>query len=314
MSVQLIIDCDPIVYRCGFASEQNDYHVVAEDAAGKLHEKFFQPTEQSTAGDQMKAWVADKTVLTKEKVVTPKPLEECLEIVATELLAVVKATREKFKLTRAPAKVVLLSGPDNFRYKVAKLKPYKGNRLEDAKPHHYQAIRNYLSQDWDAKVIHGREADDECSILAHQLWDKKDYDGFAIATIDKDLDQIPGHHYDYAKHVWYFVGDTYAKEFFWRQCLSGDATDNIGGVHKLGSKGAEKLVRGYCDNKLSDEDIWQEIVLQYEDSKKKAGCSYVSVPSHEVALETARLVYMQQHEGELWNPPGIPVGKLGELK
>ena len=60
-------------------------------------------------------------------------------------------------------------------------------------------------------------------------------DGWGIATLDKDLDGVPGWHY-----VWkgkregvFYVTETEADRFFYTQMLTGDATDNIPGLFKM---------------------------------------------------------------------------------
>ena len=65
-----------------------------------------------------------------------------------------------------------------------------------------------MTDTWGAEVIDGWEADDEVGIRARQL--AADGVEFCIATIDKDLDQIPGLHYDYRQHVFYDIDEEYA--------------------------------------------------------------------------------------------------------
>jgi hypothetical protein len=315
--MRLIIDADPIVYRAGFASEQTTYELVAESPDGALLDLRFAPTldekdVRTTAGDHMKAWIAahpEYVVLSKDRVAVPDPVSFALQAVKAELQAIYGHAETKFK-QRPDMVTVLLSGPGNYREKLATLKPYKGNRDPEHKPFHYQAIRDYLTGEWGARVVSGHEADDEVSILSWEHWRADEPHGFVIATIDKDLDQIPGWHYNYMKHVWYFQEELDARRFFWQQCLAGDPTDNIGGVWKVAATGAEKLLNGWYDDTVSEADIWERIVATYSKSLLVPGCPYADKDPAEVALENARLVYMQQNPGELWNPPGAPMGEL----
>lgn len=314
---RLLIDADPIVYRAGFASEKTGYQLVVENDKGALEELVFWPKlvddKSVSAGDQMKAYLAEHPgleVLHKERLVDPEPLSHCLHIVGQELRSIIAECGRKRPLHPDKGVTVVLSGPGNYREKLATLKPYKGNRDAAHKPYHYQAIRDYLTGEWGAKVIHGREADDEVSIRAWEAWRSGKKKRCVVATIDKDLDQVPGLHYDYRQHVFYEVSEELAEQTFWIQTLAGDATDNIGGCHKVGTGIATKLVTAWYNDNMTPAQMWEEVVNMYDDSRKLPGCTYQDKNPHDVALETARLVYMQRAEGELWNPPGVPFGTV----
>lgn len=113
-----------------------------------------------------------------------------------------------------------LTGTGNFRHDVAKIKPYKANRTA-AKPHYYDAARDRLIKLWGAYVVDGMEADDAVSIDARRI------ENAVVAHIDKDLNQIPGKHYNYKQKRRYTVSPDRANCWFWIQCLTGDVTDNI---------------------------------------------------------------------------------------
>jgi 5'-3' exonuclease len=105
--------------------------------------------------------------------------------------------------------------------------------------------------------------------------------------------------------VFYNVTEQEANKFFWQQVLSGDSTDNIPGCYKVGVKKATSMVATMeKDFDMMPAKCWEYIVGAYEESKTKSGCPYHDKPAEQVALETARLVYMQRRPRELWNPPG----------
>src|SRR5271166_1416028 len=167
--MHLIIDADPIVYRCGFAAERTDYHLVVESPTGYITELHFTPKPKKYAGDQLRDWLKahdDWTVLDKARDVHPESEEQALEDTRTQIQSIEKACREQYRLDSFDRITVILSGPGNYREKLATVFPYKGNRDPEHKPYWYQAIRNHLTQEWGAVVVHGREADDECSIIA----------------------------------------------------------------------------------------------------------------------------------------------------
>lgn len=305
--MHIILDADPIVYRGGFAAERAEYHIVYESPAGP-REVHFAPDDKKTAGDRMRAWYKkhpDVEILDKERVVYPEPVENALEATRTQINSIFKEVRDRYgdKGTNA---TIILSGPGNFREALATIAPYKGNRDPDHKPTHYQAIRDLLTGEYAAKVVHGREADDECSIIARGMLGK-----WIIATIDKDLDQIPGLHYNYMKQVFHDQPAEAALLFFYQQALSGDPTDGIPGCWKVGEIKAKALIEEHWNG--DEAALWEAIVDRYAASFLVSGCPYHFLGTPEaIALETARLVKLQEYPGQLWNPPGIPHGQLPE--
>ena len=84
------------------------------------------------------------------------------------------------------------SAQNNFRYSVYPL--YKANRIGKPKPKHYEALKEYLIREWDAKFSVDMEADDYLGIFQ----DEENYTT-VICSIDKDLQQIGGLHYNFVK-------------------------------------------------------------------------------------------------------------------
>jgi hypothetical protein len=308
----VIIDADPIVYRAGFAGESHERHVVwSQHGEDFIKDEIFVPGE-TTAYKQMKEWMAeidDLEILSDETVVIPEPLDHVLSTVKKMLQETLHAIAEHYGLDIFDLSYrVLLSGPGNFRIDLATVLPYKGNRKDSHKPHWYQQIRNYLTDQWDAEVIEGREADDECAILSYAHGANS-----VICTIDKDLDQVPGNHYDYVRKTHYQVGQEEGDLLFYKQILSGDSTDNIPGIYKVGAVRAANIVDSvYLEYELDHGRIWEAILEAYDHSITQYGekCPYFELASKEgveaVAIEMARLVKMQEYEGQLWTPPGQP--------
>jgi hypothetical protein len=327
--MHLILDADPLVYSCGFSAETASYHLVTENQeTGEIEEAYFAPYDGKTAGKRMQKYLQDNPqleVVEKERRVIPDTEENAIAATRTKLYSIEKEIREHYGIVRFDSITTILSGPGNFREALATRFPYKGNRDPSHKPYWYQSIRNYITGSWGGIVVTGREADDECSILARK--DLANGTDYIIATIDKDLDQIPGKHFNYLKRVFYALSETESKQFLWEQCLSGDATDGIPGCYKCGPTGARDLVRGVVDlfqsdsnraedrtpttdSRGSSEAIWSAIVSAYEASTTRAGCPYSRSDAEDIAIETARLVFLQHYEGQLWNPPPQPHGWL----
>ena len=127
-----------------------------------------------------------------------------------------------------------ITGKGNFRYDIAVTEPYKGNRKDAKRPVHYEAIRHHL-QRLGAELVEGQEADDAVAIEAST-------NGGWIVSIDKDLDQVPGWHYNFVKKEEYYITEEEGLRNLFTQVLTGDRIDNIIGLKGIGPKKAAKLL------------------------------------------------------------------------
>jgi hypothetical protein len=202
---------------------------------------------------------------------------------------------EKFKCdVRAE---VLIDGDGNFRSKLATIKPYKGNRSIHAKPLKYNDIRQYLLDHQGAEVCHDQETDDEIAIRHTPGRGKKDLKTI-IVSVDKDFMQCPG---------WIFNPNKGFKKVSrkealvrqYRQCITGDTVDNIGGAYKCGPKYAEKVI----GMPMGKRAMWDTVLVAYRDSIEKHGDKYNGLTAEEAAIENMRLIYLRRKPGEIWTPP-----------
>jgi hypothetical protein len=290
MTSILLLDADIVCYRAGFAGQVTSLQIAYEDKEGVLRTRGFLPDPKlGSARKQLDKFIADtdSTVLDEQKRVDAEPIENVLHSVKHMIQDILNETKcGDYK--------VFLTGKENYRDAIATIRPYKGNRDKLARPVHYGAIREYLVKYWAAVVVEGEEADDRISILGRSV----EHSGKSVvASIDKDLDQIPGKHYDFVKKVAYDVSADEAELCFYRQCLSGDAVDNIPGCFRMGYAKAERLLEATPRN-----EWWTAIVEAYEASKAIDGCPYVSLEATAVALETAQLVRLRTFPGEIWRP------------
>ena len=167
----------------------------------------------------------------------PEPLSYCLHSVKESITRILDVF-EPSERTR-----ILLQGGGNYRDRVATILPYKGNRDPSKRPVYYDEMREYLVEYFGAELITGMETDDACVM---EQWANKDK-STCLASIDKDLRQCPGHHYNYVKQEFVYVTLAEANKNFWLQVLTGDTTDNIQGIPKVGPKTAEKILHGITD-------------------------------------------------------------------
>ncbi len=203
----------------------------------------------------------------------------------------------------------LTDSGSNFRLDVATILPYKGNRSGSEKPPKWQMLRDYLLDQYpdNVSLVTGMEADDQLAIDQYEDYYKtyndmgdgipyKEASRTIICTIDKDLKMVPGWHYNWNTDEKLFVTEIEGLRWFYTQCLTGDMTDNIKGLHGVGSK--SKLV-----SVLSDMDTEEQMFLHVLGEYKKRFGSY----AEQFLLENGRLLWMLKDREEMWEFPPITI-------
>lgn len=218
----LLIDGDIFLYRCGFAVEKTKYLVEGHPYTDFSH---------YDSAKEAKANLPEGGIIWSRREV--EPAENAIEATKNALKAVIIKFHPKGDTWKG---FIYLTGKGNFRELLESGRGYKDNRDPSHRPKHYRAIKEYLVKAWEAKTINGEEADDAIGKEAFS----RNVDSFVIVSNDKDLDQLSGFHYDWTKSELYYVNDEDAIKQFYRQLLSGDATDNIVGV--VSKAKAEELI------------------------------------------------------------------------
>lgn len=172
----------------------------------------------------------------------------------------------------------LTAGNNNFRYNV--YPEYKANRREAPKPRHLEPLREHLVLDWNAELVDGYEADDAIGIAAVQ--------GTIVASIDKDLLQIPGKHFNFVKRQFTEVSEADGVRQFYTQLLVGDSTDNIRGCPGIGPVNSERLYRG-CK---SVSEFYEVCSKAYQEVYKDEWFKYLDL--------NAQLIYIWRQENDNW--------------
>lgn len=216
-----------------------------------------------------------------------KSLEEALEKVdeiIDEILSVTLdfPTKDRYQ--------VYLTGSGNFRYDVSEI--YKANRPKGEKPRHLVEIREHIINNYGAVVSSGEEADDLIGIEATRLGPE----ATIIASVDKDMLQIPGLHYNIRRKDFETVTAESGLKFFYTQILTGDAVDNVIGIHGVGPIIAKRILYP-CKTEI---ELWDTVVKQYDGDI-------------EAVLANARLLWLRRYEGQIWNPPTVRTGTTKEL-
>lgn len=209
----------------------------------------------------------------------------------------------------ADAYMVFLSDSTENGWRKEIYPEYKANRTAP-KPKHYDALKEYLILEWDASITSGEEADDRLGIIQMDniIWEYEsdfvlgdaptaiDQCNSIICSIDKDLKQIPGLHYNFVKKEFDKVYYNDGLRFFYQQILTGDVSDNVKGLRGIGPKRAEKLL----GDSLSEEALLSKALEAY----RKKGIS------DEEFLRTAQVLKIRTKEGEIWQFPDTYTGPL----
>jgi 5'-3' exonuclease len=159
--------------------------------------------------------------------------------------------------------------------------PYKGNRVDKPKPKHLAFLRSYLVKEWGASISEGEEADDTIAIEATKLGDN-----CVIVSLDKDLDQIVGWHYNFVKRLGYYITPEEALVKLYTQMITGDAADNIKGLFRVGPVKAAKIIGDTTD----ELELYNKVLEAYEGDAERV-------------LENAQLLFLRRYEGQVWTPP-----------
>ena len=187
--------------------------------------------------------------------------------------------RDILEATGADSYKVFLTGSGNFRRELTPT--YKANR-PDERPEHWQAVREFLVTQHKAMICEGWEADDQLGIEQDKVGGTT-----VICSIDKDLLQVPGKHYNFVKKEFKEVSPDEGLKKLYLQALIGDRSDNIVGVQGIGPVKAEKALEG-----LETELEWYEKVKAMYDDVERLHLNM-------------QLLYIWQKPMDKWEVPTI---------
>lgn len=202
--------------------------------------------------------------------------------------------------------IYLSDSKGNWRLKL--FPAYKANRTQP-KPKHLPYLQNLLVSDWDAIVAEGEEADDALGIeqTKYNFFEEDpEYGGDAtvICSIDKDLKQIPGNHYNWDKKEKSYVTPSEGLYRFYYQLLVGDPGDNISvkeglSCRGIGGKKALSAIEG-CE---TEGDYFSVVKALYHKQWQK---DLTPQQIDDILLLTGRLIKIRTKPGEIWNFPFQP--------
>ena len=184
---------------------------------------------------------------------------------------------------------------------------YKMNRVAP-KPKHYDRLKEYLLTEWSAKITLEQEADDALGIDQDKVGYKEpphtgEYKT-VICTIDKDLLQIPGIHWNFVKKEWREISPEEGMKRFYHQLIMGDTADNVKGVRGIGEVKAARIL----GQMTKENDMFEATYNTYADWLKVLWNSekldeFQTHQVYNIILTNGRVLKIRQEENELWHFP-----------
>lgn len=291
-----LLDGDIVVFRCGFAAERNVWNLswdpdptVSENrGVHRQHMAFDYKKEalehlDKVCPGQYSRVEGDDYSLWPEREL--EPLSHALHGVKRLVAKICEANDLN---PETDLKVMLSPGGETFRHRVADYRPYKGNRKTSHRPTYEQEIRKYIIENYVTVIAVDEEADD---LLAIEQTKLGPHDSI-ILSLDKDLDQVPGLKFNFMHDIGYEVTEEQAVTNFCTQLLTGDSTDNIVGLPKVGPAAAAKALHG----RTGYDEMMQEVMHMYQ-MKAPVEDWYAYLK------EMGQLVYIRRKAGEMWEPP-----------
>ena len=203
--------------------------------------------------------------------------------VALSLSNLRNAVNKIIEHPRCSSYEIFIEGKGNFRYDIDP--NYKGKRDPNARPIHEMQLRAYLCKRYQAKLVPDIETDDEVSIRCME-----DQTNNVICSIDKDLWNTPGWHYNFNTEKASFVSEEEANLNFYRQILVGDkSVDNIEGLKGYGKVTAAKLL----PESLPIEEMCAIVWAEYEKKGK----------DWQFFKDQGQLLWMLRERDVMWEPP-----------
>jgi hypothetical protein len=219
--MRALIDGDIVVYRCAFAAESTRYTLVDKETGV--------PIAQFDSAKAYKDFVKETELEGFE--VERERLAEPLSHALANVNSVMRGILDTLGTTRYET---FLSEGRGFRKDIATIKEYKGNRKNMPKPIYYQEVRDYLCHNYGAQVFKSIEADDALAMCQTEET--------CIVSIDKDLLQVPGKHFNWVDGTKALITPEVGLRKLYMQVLTGDSTDNIPGIRGIGIKTARLLL------------------------------------------------------------------------
>tara|TARA_R100000655_G_scaffold30270_1_gene61051 strand:+ start:9324 stop:10067 length:744 start_codon:yes stop_codon:yes gene_type:complete len=195
--------------------------------------------------------------------------------------------------------IICLSCPRSKNYRRDFWPEYKAHRDKLHSPDSLDyALEIIYSSSSLVRCVDRLEADDLMGMISSS-------DQGVSVTIDKDLRSVPGWHWNPDKEDKpTFISEEDADIFFYTQWMTGDSTDNIPGLWRVGPKKAEKILSN------TPKEEWSSSILKMYKEEQRPENKQIDMDPEEFALAMARCVRIlrkgeyDKDKGDiiLWNP------------
>jgi len=248
-----------------------------------------------------------------DKIKVPLPWKEVAPLAKGRFISILTGSE-------AGGHTAYLSRGNTFRHDLATIQPYKGNRDPANRGNWTLRIKDLYHELFGAKWCDGIEADDALAMDAWAEWADlakqsdyneefiKDNATVVICSRDKDLNTIPGWHFNWTlkkekekriatgevhpERPPYYLSLIEATRNFYKQLLTGDRVDNIHGLYNVGPKSAWIKQLDEMDNEA----------VMYEHVKDKYEKYYAS-KWKEWLSETGKLLWLWRRPNDIWRSP-----------
>lgn len=293
MSNVALIDADELSYKIALQYQQKFYTILRDDKVlwkCRYKEEAVESIENETDLD------IGETI----EVFDLKGYKDTIDAVISSICDNTNSSSSK----------LCLSGSNNFRYSLATIMPYKGNRPA-TKPYHLETIKNEF-RDRGAESVDFLEADDLLSIYSTKI------NNSIICTTDKDLSTVPSINYNiFHKDIKVISEDT-ANYNFYYQLLIGDTVDNIPSPYGLGKETSKSFLTDFMH--LSGTNIgtpdWyrnhfipfylKHLLKKDKSNNFKTKWYKPDMSVENILLEIGNLLWMRRtlDPNERWDPVG----------
>lgn len=237
----LLIDADTLAYTSALQ--------VAE-VSEVLPKEFYTPEEWDEISKEEGYNAEDGTL-------TVVHLEDAVMEMTSRLEEILKMTgASKYELH-------FTKGRESFRYAI--YPEYKANRRDKKAPVGLYKLKEYFVTHHNAYFHTEIEADD--AVVA-----KYNPEEYILTAIDKDvLYSVAGRHFNYYASQKYNkqmkfidVDELTATQHHFKQTLTGDTSDNIKGLYRVGEKTAQKILEDCVD----EVELWKRVVHKYKEKDR----------------------------------------------
>lgn len=285
-----LIDGDIIAFRAAAATDGRMYVLKYKDRDGTPHE-IREAYKKDIVKITKSLETEGATDIGSEIVYEPEPLSHALFLVDKALVGIKMACTGYYKAEGKQR--IFLSRGGSFREDL--YPSYKSNREGMRRPKHLEAIKDHLEKEHGAISGAGALEADDLMAINQGI-------NTVICSIDKDLLQVPGSHYNFVSKEFSVVTEVDGNRNLYGQMLTGDTADGIVGLHGVGPVTAKKMLVD-----VQNPHLMYLVVLKayYDKTERLPGEEEADFQSRVLAMVrmNATLLYLLRAEGDKWEVP-----------